>query len=66
MSNIDKIDIPAEVNRAIEEMLSTDARQDQFRSMKALMIYQAQLLEAIVELLKAPVYGGEKDGNPAG
>lgn len=60
------INIPAEIDRVIAEMNAAYRGQDQFRSMKALMIYQAQLLEAIVELLKAPVYGGEKDGNPAG
>lgn len=59
MSNIDKIDIPAELDKAISEIAEQDARTDQFRSVKALLLYQCQLLEMIVGLLNAPVYGGE-------
>ena len=48
---IDRIDIPAEIDRAVEEIITTDARTDQFRSMKVLMIYQCQLLETVIGLL---------------
>ena len=53
MSNIEKIDIPAELDKAINEIIDTDARQDQFRSVKTLLLYQCQLLERLVMYVDA-------------
>lgn len=69
--SIDKIDIPAEMEKAIQEILETDPRQDQFRAVKAILLYQAAMLEnirdginalgsvmiGIEEALKQPFYG---------
>lgn len=45
---IETIDIPAELDRAIREIKDVDPREDQFRSLKVLLIYNASLLERIV------------------
>ena len=50
---IEAVDMQAELDRAINEILETDPRQDQFRSLKALLIYQAALLERIVGFIDA-------------
>jgi hypothetical protein len=50
---IEAVDMQAELDRAINEILETDPRQDQFRSLKVLLIFQASLLEQIVGFINA-------------
>lgn len=50
---IEAVDMQAELDRAVSEILETDPRQDNFRSLKVLLIYQASLLEQIVGFINA-------------
>lgn len=50
---IEAVDMQAELDRAVSEILETDPRQDTFRSLKVLLIYQASLLEQIVGFINA-------------
>lgn len=50
---IEAIDMQAELDRAVSEILETDPRQDNFRSLKVLLVYQASLLEQIVGFINA-------------
>lgn len=65
MSNvqIEKIDMEKEMAAMANEILETDPRQDQFRAVKVLLIYQCQLLETMIGLLLKATEEEEETGN---
>lgn len=42
-----------ELMRVFDELANTDPRTDQFRSLKVLILYQAQMIEGIYRMMEA-------------